>query len=277
MPSNMDFRTSLYPYTSNSYSLGSSSKRWIINGGGAGSLDVDAIYPVGSIYISTASTNPGTLFGGTWTQIQDTFLLSAGLTYTAGDTGGSSTNTLETENLPSHSHSIGAHAHGLNSHTHTGPSHTHSGPAHTHGLNGHTHSGPSHSHSGPNHSHAIKGGSGVAYSGAAPDGNAQPLQWSALNGDSGYWAFKGSNGITGTQNSGTGSTGSSGTGATGGNSGNTTSAGTGSTGAAGTGNTGAATGDTANSIAFDSGTTGSGTAINNMPPYLVVYIWERTA
>lgn len=51
----------------------------------------DMIYPVGSVYISVNNTSPATLFGGTWEQIQDQFLLSAGSTYTAGDTGGSAT------------------------------------------------------------------------------------------------------------------------------------------------------------------------------------------
>lgn len=50
---------------------------------------VDLIYPVGSIYMSVNSANPGTLFGGTWQQIKDRFLLSAGDTYAAGNTGGS--------------------------------------------------------------------------------------------------------------------------------------------------------------------------------------------
>lgn len=50
---------------------------------------VDLIYPVGSVYISVNSADPGTLFGGTWQQIKDRFLLSAGDTYTAGNTGGS--------------------------------------------------------------------------------------------------------------------------------------------------------------------------------------------
>lgn len=50
-----------------------------------------AAYPVGSIYMSVSSTNPSTLFGGTWEQIEDKFLLAAGSTYDAGDTGGSAT------------------------------------------------------------------------------------------------------------------------------------------------------------------------------------------
>lgn len=32
-------------------------------------------YPIGSIYMSVNSTNPGELFGGTWEQIQGRFLL----------------------------------------------------------------------------------------------------------------------------------------------------------------------------------------------------------
>lgn len=69
--------------------------------GGATILDA---YPIGSIYLSVSNTNPSTLFGGTWEQIQDTFLLSAGSTYTAGNSGGSATHTLTVNEIPSHSH-----------------------------------------------------------------------------------------------------------------------------------------------------------------------------
>lgn len=67
-------------------------------------LTFDDIYPVGSIYMSVNSTNPGTLFGGTWEQIEDTFLLAAGTNYTAGATGGEATHTLQVSEIPSHNH-----------------------------------------------------------------------------------------------------------------------------------------------------------------------------
>lgn len=58
------------------------------------------IYPVGSIYISTHSTSPASLFGGVWESIQDTFLLAAGKSYVAGATGGEQEHTLTTNELP---------------------------------------------------------------------------------------------------------------------------------------------------------------------------------
>lgn len=64
----------------------------------------DLIYPVGSIYLSVNNTSPSTLFGGTWTQIKDTFLLGAGDDYTLGDTGGEATHTLTVNEIPSHNH-----------------------------------------------------------------------------------------------------------------------------------------------------------------------------
>ena len=65
---------------------------------------IDLIYPVGSIYMSVNSVSPETLFGGTWEQIQDRFLLASGSTYSAGSTGGESSHTLTVDELPEHSH-----------------------------------------------------------------------------------------------------------------------------------------------------------------------------
>ena len=56
------------------------------------------IYPVGSIYISVSNTNPKDLFGGTWEQIKDRFILSAGDTYEAGSTGGNANHTHSLSN-----------------------------------------------------------------------------------------------------------------------------------------------------------------------------------
>ena len=67
---------------------------------------LDRIYPVGSIYMSVNSTNPGTLFGGTWERIKDRFLLAAGDTYAAGATGGEATHTLTIAEMPNHGHNL---------------------------------------------------------------------------------------------------------------------------------------------------------------------------
>ena len=69
---------------------------------------LDFIYPVGSIYMSVNAANPGELIGGTWERIKDRFLLSAGDTYAAGNTGGSADSIVV-----SHSHEQEAHSHGF--------------------------------------------------------------------------------------------------------------------------------------------------------------------
>ncbi len=71
---------------------------------------VDMVYPVGSIYISVNTTNPGSLFGGTWEQIKDRFILAAGGSYTVGSTGGEATHKLTVNEMPSHRHSITVYA-----------------------------------------------------------------------------------------------------------------------------------------------------------------------
>lgn len=85
-------------------SLSASSTR--TSGGGAG-MSLQSVYPVGAIYISTAATNPSTLFGfGAWEQIKDVFLLAAGDTYASGRTGGEATHTLTIAEMPEHNHSV---------------------------------------------------------------------------------------------------------------------------------------------------------------------------
>ena len=75
---------------------------------------VDAIYPVGSIYMNVNNANPELLFGGTWQQIEDTFLLASGSTYAAGDTGGSADAIVV-----KHNHTQNPHNHTQHGHTHT--------------------------------------------------------------------------------------------------------------------------------------------------------------
>ena len=66
----------------------------------------DLIYPVGSFYISAKSTNPATLFGGTWEQIQGRFLLGMSSSYPAGSQGGEAEHTLSTNEMPAHRHNF---------------------------------------------------------------------------------------------------------------------------------------------------------------------------
>lgn len=67
---------------------------------------LDTVYPVGAIYMSVNSTSPASLFGGTWTQLKDRFLLGAGSSYTNGDTGGAKTVTLTESQIPNHTHGL---------------------------------------------------------------------------------------------------------------------------------------------------------------------------
>lgn len=90
-----------------------------------------ASHPVGSYYWSDDSTSPAKLFGGTWEQIKDKFIIAVGDNHTAGTSYGSNTKNL------SHTHTSAAH-------THTVAGHTHTSAAHTHTVNGHTHSTGNH-------------------------------------------------------------------------------------------------------------------------------------
>jgi len=163
------------------------------------------LYPVGSIYISTVSTNPSSYFGGTWVAFATGRTLvgiNTGDTDFASSekTGGSKTHTLTTAQIPSHSHGLNAHAHSFSATTSSAGAHTHGG--------------------------VTKNGALGSYEFNRPNG------WS------------GDYSRTFTDSAGAHTHSVSGT--TGGNSGNTTA-------------------------------TGSSGAHNNLQPYIVVYMFKRTA
>ena len=194
-------------------------------------------YPVGSLYWSSKSTNPSTLFGGTWVQIKDRFVLACGDIYkTVDETGGASSVTLSVSNMPSHSHSF-----------------TPSGEvsSHSHGLNNHTHS----------------------FEGSATHNHNVAFSTSTLT--SCVYYFEGQNrGVRG--NSPSSSAGREHTDATGRlitDSKTITISGT--TGGAG-GNTGSTT-PTFRGYGGTTSPEGSGTSFSILPPYVVKYCWERTA
>jgi len=146
-------------------------------------------WPVGSVFMTTVAGNPSGAphnLGGTWTQIQDAFLIGAGGSYTYSGS--------VVSNATTHTHTIadttsdGSHVHqltgtidtyGVHSHTSAGtggtaPTHTHtssstSGTTHLSGSAGATNAGMTgHSHTlpsggGANHAHSS---GGVANNGA---------------------------------------------------------------------------------------------------------------
>ena len=88
---------------------------------------LDALHPVGSIYLSTSSTNPSTYFGGTWERFANGQVLVGVDTQetefnTVQKTGGNKTHTVTLKDVPAHTHSIpklsgtaasaGSHTHG---------------------------------------------------------------------------------------------------------------------------------------------------------------------
>lgn len=133
----------------------------------SGGASLDAVYPVGSVYISVNDTDPGTLFGGTWEQFATGRTLvgvdSTDTDFSVGNTGGEKTHTLTETELPAHAHDVdavsitssGAHIHtaksnvwvsqdtkNLSSGKSTGRTTTtdimNSGGAHTHTVPAHT-------------------------------------------------------------------------------------------------------------------------------------------
>lgn len=220
-------------------------------------------YPVGSIYMSVNSTSPADIFGGTWERITGKFLLSAtdngnsGAEQAAGNTGGAATVTLTSAQS-----GVPAHAHGLNSHKHSVGAHKHTVPQHGHGnsisYSVNNSGGGTNNITGGSHRHALRVREG--------SGSASGVDWiygptKSYNGGNGDLVFDSTHTHSLPNHSHT-----------------LTKSG---------GVSDKAAFDTNNSTAFDSGAASGNTASNtaadassaheNMPPYLSVYVWKRTA
>lgn len=214
--------------------------------GEGGGVTMSQVYPVGSIYLSVVSTNPGTLLGvGTWAALAAGRMLVG---INAGDadfdtveeTGGAKTSTA----ILAHSHTVtdAGHNHTQNSHNHTQDSHNHTQDAHTHVQDAHTHIQNAHQHG---MAEGTTDGSGIFAdrSNAAAAASMVTDLATATN-----------------QN----------TTATNQNATATNQAATATNQAATATNQSATTGLTVDSA-------GSGSSFSIMNPYLVVYMWKRTA
>ena len=236
----------LYGPSAPSDSTGSNGDMYVALESGDFKKDiVDLIYPVGSIYITMNSTNPSTLFGGTWEAFgQGRVLIGAGtgndgstsLSFTAGGTGGEYKHALTTSEIPSHTHRFrGTTSANSRGHTHTYTK--------ANGVNGHTLTIAEI----PSHEHAINYSQTVSQSGW-PSGSAYYMPWNP-NYNTGY--------IKATATGGGGSH----------NHGLSTSSVA----------SGSESQNHTHTFSGITGNAGSGSSHNNIQPYIVVYMWKRTA
>jgi hypothetical protein len=63
------------------------------------------VYPIGAIYMSTNSTSPANIFGGSWSQISGNACLMAG-----SSVGNVGSKKITINNMPSHNHILGKNA-----------------------------------------------------------------------------------------------------------------------------------------------------------------------
>ena len=224
---------------------------------------LNLVYPVGSIYWSSNNTNPGTLFGGTWTQIKDRFILAAGDYYSNGATGGAASVTLTVSNMPSHSHSFTPSG-TVSSHHHTGPSHTHDLKNGT--ANVATQTSTSITHYIRSYDDFRGGVKSGGHLDESVDSEKEKITITASSTSSSI--ISGNTEAAGTGNTGDTAPSFSGTA---GNTGATTPSFTGTAG-----NTGATT-PSFTGTAGNTSSSGSGSSFSILPPYIVKYCWERTA
>lgn len=213
-------------------------------------------YPVGSIYMSVNSTSPATLFGGSWTRIQDCFLYAAygSGDYALGKTGGAKTVTLTAGQMPAHNH--GGSSDSAGGHT---PKGTISGGSHTHTAS--TDSKGAHTHS--RGTMEITGSTTLCSTGTGSTASgAFSVSDSTVSGDDNNGkskrttlSFKASSNWSGATSSAGGHTHTM-------TVGNATPSMT---------FTGTAVGAHSHGIS----SSGEGKAHSNMPPFLAVYVWKR--
>lgn len=223
------------------------------------------VYPVGSIYMSVTSASPATIFGGTWVQLQDQFLLAAGSKYAAGTTGGSADAII-----PSHTHTVTAASASAGAHTHTTSGSVASGGEHTHTVSGTGASAGAHTHTV----------SGSAASAGAHTHSMNNI-WSNGSGSSAAYVTTSKRKLMtrSTASAGAHTHTVSGTAASAGAHTHTVS-GTAATAGAHTHTTtgtAASAGAHTHTVTATAASTGVAATGKNMPPYLAVYVWKRTA
>jgi len=199
---------------------------------------LDTVHPVGSIFISVNASSPATLLGGTWERIMDTFLLCGGNGYPPGTTGGSARVKLETGHLPAHSHAVTVNNNGAHSHA------------------GSTDAGGNHSHSGATD---VKGAHFHGCTGERPEFSSFAGIYDSAANHPGINAWDADNSLWKTTTDGAHAHNLSVN--AGGNHSHPFT-----TSAAG-----------AHAHSASSANTGGGQPHENMPPYLSVYVWKRTA